>query len=363
MRKPNILVLLPFLVKGALIIKIIRFLRCNGFDVAVAFRTDASKIYPVDPLADFQSDGKLIDLRKISQPDCLKSLNNEIINRNIDLIVQVGAFDLYHVLPYLSLEKPGIKIIDILYNEYGHTLNHFLYEKCIDCVIVESNSMKHFVERASEKSGPNVRVVNNGVDLNLYSPAREKPLGNNLVIGYIGRMSDEKNPLGFVDLAEFLLEFIPDISIRMFGSGDQEGVVLQRVINSSQRSKLKFEGYVEHVKDALHELDVLILPSKFDGRPNIIMEANACGIPVIASPVGGVPELVCDGVNGYLVAPQSHAKIGEIISTWIEFPDELSSIKQSSREHAISYFDDNKMLHDYAAVFISVASSNGSGVV
>ncbi len=343
-------------------IKIMRSLRRNGFNIDVAFCIDVAKIYPVDPLDDFRSDGRLIDLSKINQSDCLRSLAEEIRERSIDLIVQVGAFDLYQHLPYLKEGKAGLKIIDIMYNEYGHSVNHFLYEKCIDGVIVESNSMEQFVKRASEKFEPNVMIVSNGVDLDVYSPALKRRLSSDLIIGYVGRMSDEKNPLGFIDLAESLLEFIPNISFRMFGSGDQEAEVKRRIIESPQRSKLEFEGYTEHVRDALRELDVLILPSKFDGRPNIIMEANACGIPVIAAPVGAVPELVSDGINGYLMAPQNHVQIGELISKWIEFPDELSSIKKSSREYAISYFDHNKMYHDYAAAFTSIASFNVKGV-
>jgi glycosyltransferase involved in cell wall biosynthesis len=341
------------LVKGALSIAILRSMRNRGFDVTIAFRLDASNIYIADSLDDFIAEKALIDLTKLSLPECLPFLKDEIDKREIDLILQIGAFDLYHLLPYLKEHKPRLRIIDTLYNEYGHTLNHFLYEECIDGVIVESDSMRRFVERATAKENPNIQTLTSGIDLEMFVPNQHRTCELELVIGYVGRMSDEKNPLGFVDLAETVVDSVSNVKFRMFGTGDQSEVVRKRVDQSRIRSKLTFEGYIENVEDALRQIDILILPSKFDGRPNIIMQANACGVPVIAAPVGGVPEMICEGKNGYLVDPQDTARICVLLSNWINAPHILMELKRSSNTFAISNFSSRRMFDDYAAALIA----------
>lgn len=356
MKKPRILALLPFLVKGALSIKILRAMRQKGFDVTISFRENISHVYAPDPLDDFISEDRLIDLSKLSQPQCLPFLQNEIDKRRIDMILQIGAFDLYHCLPYLKERRPGLRIIDTLYNEYGHSLNHFLYEECIDGVIVESESMQRFVERASAKIKPNIKILSSGIDLDTFMSVQGQSSGSGIVVGYVGRMSDEKNPLGFVDLAEWLIERVPNVTFRMFGAGDQAEIVRERINQSQVRSRLIFEGFVDSIKDALIQLDILILPSKFDGRPNIIMEANACGIPVIAAPVGGVPEMIYEGRNGYLLGPQDIYRIGELLSDWISFPESLQELKRSSRATAIARFDSRLMVDAYADALSAFAA-------
>ena len=357
MKKPNILALLPFIVKGALSIKILRAMRQKGFDVTLSFRQNIPHIYVPDPLDDFIAEDRLIDLSSLSQSQCINYLENEIDKRCVDLILQIGAFDLYHCLPYLKERKPDLKIIDTLYNEYGHSLNHFLYEECIDGVIVESESMRKFVEQASEKIKPNIKILSTGIDLDTFLPYQGCSGGAGIVVGYVGRISDEKNPLGFIDLAERLTESIFNVTFKMFGAGDQTEFVRERINQSPARSRLIFEGFVDSIIDALIQIDVLILPSKFDGRPNIIMEANACGIPVIAAPVGGVPEMIFEGINGYLLSPQDVYRIGELITDWIRFPESLKELKRTSRDTALARFDSKAMVNAYADAFTDFAAA------
>ena len=109
-------------------------------------------------------------------------------------------------------------------------------------------------------------------------------------------------------------------------------------------------------------MDVLIVPSKVDGRPNVVMEANACGVPVLAAPVGGIPELIEDGVNGHLVTPSDHTEIEGIVRSWLQNSARFSKLRRSSRRKAERDFDRQRMLDRYAALFANtprmVDSSN-----
>ena len=96
---------------------------------------------------------------------------------------------------------------------------------------------------------------------------------------------------------------------RMAGGGPSGYEVEQRLARSLFRGRIVHEGFEEDPRSALHKIDCLILPSKYDGMPAIVMEANACGVPVLAAPVGGVPELIDEGTNGYLVQPEETGSI------------------------------------------------------
>lgn len=355
MSSPRILVLLPFLVKGALSIAIFRALRARGADITIAYCGDASAAYEPDALDDFASTGHLLDLSGMSAMTRLDLVAEQLVDRRIDLVLQIGAAELYHLLPYWKERLPGLRVADILYNEIGHTLNHFLYERCFDAVIVESDFMGDFIRRSSRRPDPPVVVVRSGVDVEAFSPANA-PHGARLKVGYVGRMSDEKNPIGFVELAERLERLNPALDFEMFGTGPDAAMVKERIARSEIADRLRYHGFVEHVQDALHRLDVLILPSKFDGRPVLVMEANACGIPVIAAPVGGVPELVSDGVNGFLISPKETGRIHELLSRLQEQPEALHALKLAARTHALAHFDREKMIEAYAAAFAQIAS-------
>lgn len=364
MQQCKVLALLPFLVKGALSIEIFRAMSEKGLDVTVAYCDDTVALYPPDDMADFRAKDRLVDLSKNSMPHRREVIGKLIRERDVELIVQVGAHDLYHHLALWKEEHPSLRIADILYNEFGHTLNHFLYERCIDGVIVESESMRDYVERASSRGRPPVQIVRSGVDLAWFAPAVDrKPPSAPLTVGFIGRMSSEKNPMGFIDLAERLLALEPEMEFRMYGGGGDADAVRHRLAGSLFKDHIVYGGFAEHSRTALHELDVLILPSKFDGRPAIIMEANACGVPVIGAPVGGVPELIEEGVNGHLAAPTDTRAFHALITRWKQDPGVLAALRRSSRELAMQRFDRARMLDDYVQAFKGIASAPSSSAL
>jgi glycosyltransferase involved in cell wall biosynthesis len=357
MTECRVLALLPFLVKGALSLEVFRAMPDRGVDVTVAF-SGFSLQYAPDEMEDFIARDRLIDVSTADMGESFEVIRKAIEERRIDLVVQVGATPLYPCLPRWKESSPQLRIADILYNEIGHTLNHFLYERCIDAVIVESESMARYARRASRKAQSTIELVRSGVDLERFRPRNRPPSdGSPITVGYIGRMSPEKNPLGFVDLAERLLALDTDLAFRMAGAGPGATEVEQRLGESPYRDRIFYAGFVDSLRSELHAIDVLILPSKLDGRPVIVMEANACGIPVVAAPVGGVPELIDEGVNGYLLHPEDTGPIHELLSTWKRSPETLRQLRRSAREYACRMFDRERMMDDYAHAFRRIATS------
>lgn len=346
-----IIALLPYLVEGALSLNVMRALRKRGIGVAVAYCSRDNGGLASDPMRDFAAEGRLIDLSATPPEHYIDALRHEIVARETRLLLQIGAASLYPVLPYLKEWNPRLKIVDILYNEVGHTVSHFLFENCFDGVIVESEHMRRFVRNCTLRPDADIRVVENGIDLQTFTPAPVEFTPDRLRVGYIGRMSPEKNPLGFVDLAEALATRIPSASFSLVGGGPMTEEVRRRVDSSSLGNRVAYSGpaRVNDVASTIRALDVLVVPSTLDGRPAVIMEANACGVPVIGSPVGGIPELIEEGRNGFVAAPRDVDRIAHILQHLNDDRDALANLRHTCRVVAEQRFAYDRMIDDYAA--------------
>lgn len=354
--RQGILALLPFLVNGALSMMVLRVMRSRGMDICVGYYQEGAPGYTTDPAEDFQADGRLLKISASDWTGAIEQLHQQVIERDIGLLLQIGSPWAYRQLPYVKERCPRLKLVDTLYNKAGHTLNHFLYKSCFDGVIVESAEMQRLMVENTRKLDAGVHLVESGIDLSAFAPA-ERPFDaagrQPFVVGYVGRMSPEKNPLGFVGLAERLHQRLPQLCFRMFGEGPQAETVRARIAGGSAAAAITYEGFVVHPRDALAQLDVLVVPSRLDGRPNVVMEANACGVPVIGAPVGGIPELIEPGRNGLVLAPGNYEEIAAALESWLAVPGLHATLRASCRTTAELRFDRNRMLDRYEAVFRS----------
>jgi glycosyltransferase involved in cell wall biosynthesis len=343
--------------QGALVLSVLRAMRERGFDITIAFYRSEASPYTSDPAQDFAADGKLLDMTDSPGLLGVDRLSGCVRERHIGVVLVVGAAEAYRQAPYLKERFPSLRIIDMLYNQIGHVVDHFLFEICFDGVIVESQAMRSFVLANTVKSHPSVQIVRSGVDLAYFVPsARHVSRPNPLTFGYLGRMSPEKNPMGFIEIAERLHEAIPALRFRMFGQGQLADAVRARVARGTAAAVIDFCGYAGDAIEALHSIDVLIISSQVDGRPVALMEANACGVPVIAAPVGGLPEMILEGQNGHLAGPKDHAAITRIVRGWMEDPNSFDRMRQMARMTAEAQFNRQRMLDEYAAVFAGAAA-------
>jgi glycosyltransferase involved in cell wall biosynthesis len=177
-------------------------------------------------------------------------------------------------------------------------------------IIANSETVRDFTAGYYGAPPSRIRVVRNGVDLEAYREAagsRETvraALGiarDALLVGTLGRLSREKNLELFVDLAAALSREIPGSRFVIAGEGPHRAAVERAVKAASLEGALRLAGAREDVPDFLSALDLFVLTSDTEGLPNAIMEAMAAGLPVVATDVGGVREVVTEGETGHLV--------------------------------------------------------------
>lgn len=173
--------------------------------------------------------------------------------------------------------------------------------------------------------------IPNGVDLNAFHPINGSSSGypaQRLLA--VGNLKPEKGFPLLLEAIKILTSEHPDLRLSIVGSGPEESRLRAKCSQLGIQDHITFLGSIPHSEMPEHyrRADAFCLSSLREGCPNVIMEALASGIPVAATKVGGVPELVRDGLNGFLAKDLSPEAIAHAITQVIErawIPDEIRS--------------------------------------
>ena len=232
-----------------------------------------------------------------------------IAAKSVEILWIVGSAFIYEALPDIKQRYPSLLVADLLFNTVGHTSNNRAYSDLIDVNIVESEGVQRWL-LARKETPERIRIIPSGVDLQRYTQVARsshvrEALGieaKQFVAGFSGRLSEEKAPLSVLRIASQIDRDLP-VHFIMTGAGLLEHSLRAGIRRQRLQKRVHFVGMVADVRDYLACYDVLLLPSEIDGRPTVVLEALAMGIPIIASAVGGLPELVQHGETGFLCSP------------------------------------------------------------
>jgi glycosyltransferase involved in cell wall biosynthesis len=234
-----------------------------------------------------------------------------IAAKQADLMVMAGSEMTYHLLPRIRKLNPGLKIVDFIFNEEGHIKNNRKYAPYIDCNIVENVKLRDFMLHVHNEKPEKLQLIQNGVNYEKFALKRDTAairaqLGveqNVFVVGFLGRFSEEKGPDAVVEIARLVKR--KDVLFLMCGNGPLFEATKNLILINEVQDFVRTPGFVQS-QDLLAVADVLLLPSRLDGRPNAVLEALASGVPVVASNVGGLPTLINHGDNGFLIPPDDY---------------------------------------------------------
>jgi glycosyltransferase involved in cell wall biosynthesis len=128
---------------------------------------------------------------------------------------------------------------------------------------------------------------------------------------YVGRLSEEKGVRTLLDAMNIVIDRKSEATLTIVGTGPLEAELKRRAAAMEGNESIQFTGYRPNVFDVLNEMDVFVLPSRSEGCPIVVLEAMAMSLPVVATAVGGTPELVRQGATGILVPPNDPVKLAE----------------------------------------------------
>jgi glycosyltransferase involved in cell wall biosynthesis len=182
--------------------------------------------------------------------------------------------------------------------------------------------------------------------------------GGDFVVGHVGALDDgHKGQSLIVDAAAGLAESHPGMRFVIVGDG-RDGPRLRE--SARGLAAVRFEGRVENVGDYLAAFDVFLFPSRHEGLGSILLDALYFGLPVIATRVGGIPEVVEDGVNGSLVTPGDPGAIRAALVELAGAPDRVARMAAANRERAAG-FSAAVMADRYEAIYRSILNEKNRG--
>lgn len=355
---PTLLLAMPYLILGGaerLLSSIIAHLTQRGWRVVVLTTLAVDAVHG-DTTEWFEaSTHEIFHLPRFLDAASWRDFLDYLLStRSVDLAWVVGSAFFYEYLPALRLRHPQMRIADLLFNTIGHVRDNRCYADCIDRIFVESAEVQQWLMEAGEAEA-RISLVSSGVDLEQNFPASDRVALRReldlpvepLLVGFFGRWSEEKDPLAFVEVARTVPADCP-VTFVMTGAGPLAQQV-QEMVKAARFASTRFvlKGTVADVKPYIRACDIVLLPSRHDGRPNVVMEALASGTVVLASRVGALPEMVQEGRNGHLSEPGDVQAFVRHITALQTDRARLALMQRHAREWAEQMFDMKSMLDVY----------------
>jgi len=206
-----------------------------------------------------------------------------------------------------------------------------------------------------------VLVIPNGVDTDRFTPGpAHSPASERVIFGTVGSLTPVKDHALLIRACAELMESGLPCEVRIAGEGPERPHLetLARSLGVSER--VCFMGHVKDVPQFLRGLSVFVLPSRSEAHPNALLEAMACGLPCVATRVGGIGEVLRDGRDGRLVKPGDPEALVQALTELVDNPAARQAFGSAGRERVYEHYSLQAMIQAYADLYDRV-SRKGRG--
>lgn len=219
-----------------------------------------------------------------------------------------------------------------------------------------------------------ISIISNGIDLNVFAPPLpskraemrallgEEPDAARCFVAFVGNFIERKGARYFLDALPAVLERRPDVRPVLVGEGEEEAALRAQAKQLGLERRVAFIGKLaQKLPEFLGSIDALVVPSREEPFGLIAAEAMACMTPVIAFNVGGLGEIVEDGVSGRLVAPESVEGLTGAMLEMLEDDAARLAMGKAARERVKSNYDIDKQALKYLALYRGILDTKTTG--
>jgi glycosyltransferase involved in cell wall biosynthesis len=216
-----------------------------------------------------------------------------------------------------------------------------------DAFVCVSHDAARTMEATGLPSG-RISVLHNGIDLEKYT--YQEPCDRGPAVT-VARLSPEKDIANLLRAAALIVPSAPDFGLQIAGDGPQRGELTKLARSLGLENHVRFLGEVSDVPALLKQARLFVLPSQTEGISLTILEAMACGLPVVATHVGGTPEVVEQGATGLLVPPRDPEALARaLLRLWCN-PVEGRDMGRAGRLRVEASFDIRTMVAGYEKLY------------
>jgi len=202
-------------------------------------------------------------------------------------------------------------------------------------------------DRAADGRRLRTHVVPLGIELDRFASGRRVLEGR--IVGNVARLAEQKGHRDLIAAAARVLERHPDVRFVVAGDGELRGEL--EALAAPLGARFEFLGERGDVPDLLASFELFAFPSHFEGLCLAVIEAQAAGVPVVATPVGGIRETVVEGETGFLVPVGDSHALAERISWCLDHADEAQRVAREARVRVSARFDVDRMVAETLALY------------
>jgi glycosyltransferase involved in cell wall biosynthesis len=206
------------------------------------------------------------------------------------------------------------------------------------------------------------RLMHNGVDTTEFRPIdSDKIIGRaGAVIGTVANLDIRKDLDTFLRMAALVADLFPQATFKIIGSGPEKERLVRLANSLGISSRVEFLGASTNVKDVYHTFDVFVLSSRNEGFANVILEAMASGLPVIATDVGGAREAIENGRTGFIVPPHNPEALAQYVSRILADPGLRLEMGRAGRQRSVLVFGLEALVQRYDSFYRELMSAPGT---
>lgn len=268
----------------------------------------------------------------------IKKFKPDVIHTHIYTLSYV-----YFSLKLIGMSKK-VKIIHTVHNvakkevpsRIQKLYNIFFKKENIVPVAISEQVHNSIISRYNLKNDE-VPIIYNGVNLKKCKIKDDYKFNNFLL--HIGRFSEQKNHEELIDAFEMCLQKNANLKLYLVGIGEKKDMVEDKVRNMGLEKNVIFMGALPSCYEIMNKADIFLLPSKWEGMPMTLIEAMATGLPCIAYPVGGIPDIIENDVTGSL--PKNVEELSECILKYSNSKEIRKKIGKNAQKYSKLFSSEN----------------------
>jgi glycosyltransferase involved in cell wall biosynthesis len=296
----------------------------------------------------------------------IRSIANFIHDNKITVIHSHGYKPNIFLALFFSKQVKTVATVHGWSKETAH-LKTMIYKyldslalKRMNCIIAVSKAIaKELMQRGLQAN--KIEIIYNGINVNNshdiyhedFSQLRKKYeiSPNTFVIGTLGRLAAVKGHTYLIQAMPAIVQEIPNCKLLIAGDGPLKADLHHQIKLLNLENHAKLIGYIKDIAGLFSITDLFVLPSLSEGLPITLLEAMACGKPVVASAAGGIPEVITNECTGVLIPPADANGLAQAITLLHKDKDRMKKLSANSRELVENNFSAKSMASHYAMMY------------
>jgi len=311
---------------------------------------------------------RVLDERRLNIPRLSVSLRTILASERPDIVHCHGFKE--NILSYLSSStlRTRPRLVATLHglpekvnfsknHKYSITMmvNYFLLRRFYSGIVAVSSDIAHKLESNYCFPNSKIHVIRNGIRI---SSSRLHEPKTRFVIGSAGRLFAVKNYTLLVDIAKIVCRTEPAIQFVVAGDGPEQVDLLKRIHRQGLEDNVRLIGFTDDMPGFYQALSVYMNTSLHEGIPMTILEAMACGLPVVAPQVGGIKEIITSDQQGFLIENHSAPEFAEKCLALYHSRRLWEHVSTAARQRILDSFDIHRTAEQYAYLYASILADH-----